>query len=387
MKTKSQKPLLLVARCQPRMAEMNFYSLFRHFRVRVVGAAKAGWVVEKDIPKNIEFVDLPLKPRWGFDPVTRWINPEQYHRSWQDLTGLEKHVREAAVVNISDTFYFSSGQSARLAATYGVKLVTVVWENIPHHPSSYIPPYCFNVWATLRHTDLFIARSQGAVGYLRSLGVDEEQIRQVYKGIDMQQFSPAKRKKQTDHITIVFVGQLVPSKGIEALLQAFERLWKEHPQVKLLLLGRSNGGTVSNQVEVKSRTLPIEMVQDLDYRLVPAMFRGADIYCHLSTNWKYLGILPGGNDWFPYSVLEAMASGLPIVATAVGGIPEQLGQAAGNIYVPERDGEATYRALKELVGDEERRRRIGQANRLRAERMFDMVAQAKRTEKAIMEVL
>jgi glycosyltransferase involved in cell wall biosynthesis len=83
--------------------------------------------------------------------------------------------------------------------------------------------------------------------------------------------------------------------------------------------------------------------------------------------------------------MEAQASGLPIVATRIGGIPEEVG--AGNLLVEQRDVEGIRHALKKLVKDQSLRKELGAANRARAEKLFSLKSQAQKTERAILSIL
>lgn len=91
-----------------------------------------------------------------------------------------------------------------------------------------------------------------------------------------------------------------------------------------------------------------------------AYYRASDLYVH-----------PARVDTFPTAVLEALASGIPVVATAVGGIPEQLRPESG-VLVPPNDPTALAAALENLAGDEPGRTRIGRAARADAVERFDV---------------
>lgn len=382
----AKKYLMAVVRgSQPRMAEMNFYSYFKDFNIRFMGDKHTGWVVEEAIPKNIKYIHLPLKPVWGFDPITTFLGPAHAHRSWKHVEGLESYLRDVDVINISDCFYFYCGQAAKLAKRFNKKLVVIVWQNVPRHLSTYLPPYSFNVNAVLEQADLFIARSKSAKNYLLSIGVDKAKIKVIYKGISMSQFVP-KRKRNDGKIRILYIGQLVKSKGVIELLTAFEGLTKEFNNLELWFLGRSKGDTLEKRIKKMAKKLPIFIKSQVEYHKLPSIYQKADIYCHLSQDWKYMGLFKGGNDWFPYATMEAMASGLPIVATRVGGIPEQLGEI-GNIYVKQKDTDSAYEGLKKMILDKNLRETVGKVNRERAQKLFEIITQAHKTEKAILDIL
>lgn len=381
----SKKPRLLIVRgVQPRMTELLFYSHFKHFAVSMVGDKSTGWIVDAKIPQHVRFIDVPLAPRWGFDPITTFLGPLHAHRSWQDIPGLEKLIQESDVVNISDAFYFYSGQTANLCHKFRKKLVTIVWETIPHHISSYVPPYSMNVAAVAAHTTLFIARSFAAKKYVESLGVDTKKIRVVYKGIDTKLFSPG-HVRQRKAIRILYVGQLVKSKGVVELIDAFKKLCSEFHNVELWMCARSKHEELELLVRETAKKYPITLLTSVPYNTLPSIYQKCDVYCQLSQEWKYIGIVPGGNEWFSYSILEAMASGLPIVTTGIGGTPEQVGNY--NFLVEQKNMGAAYTALKQLILHQQLRVEIGKKNTQRVRAYFDIIKQAKKTEEAILQVL
>ena len=376
--------MAVVRGSQPRMAEMFFYSHFKKIGIDFIGDKRTGWVVDKKIPKNINYIDLKLKPKWGIDPITGILGPSHAHRSWQVLEGLEENLKAVDAINISDTFYFYCGQSAELAKKLGKKLVVVTWETIPHHPSTYLPPYSFNVEKVIDNADLFIARSQKAREYLLSIGADPAKIKVIYKGIHIQDFMP-KIRKPDGKIRLLYVGQLVESKGLSKLLDAFTKLSKEFNNLELWICARSAGEPLEEKIKKLAKNYAINWLGNVSYDEIPSVYQQCDIYCQLSQDWKYFGLLPGGNEWFSYSIMEAMASGLPVVATGVGGIPEEIGN--DNIMVEQKSVESAYSGIKDLILNPAKIEEIGRKNVLRAKRLFDMEVQAEKTENAIMEIL
>ena len=381
---RKDKLMAVIRGVQPRMTEINFYSNFKRIKIRAIGDKKTGWVVEEKIPKNVEYINLPLKPAWFFDPIIPFLGPLHAHRSWKYLENLEKYLKDVDVINISDMFYFYSGQCAHLAKKLNKKLVAVIWENIPNHLSTYIPPYSFNVRAVLKNADLFIARSWGSVLYLRSIGVEENKIKMIYKGTDTKKFYPDFNYK-TEKIRILYVGQLVSSKGVDELTKAFIKLSEEFDNLELWICQRSAGEPLEEKIKELSKKYNIRLLGHVSYDRLPEIYKQCQIYCQLSQDWKYFGILKGGNEWFPYTTIEAMASGLPVVATNVGGMPEQLGNE--NILVKQKDVNSTYKGLKELILNPQKRLLIGKKNAQRAKDLFDIRNQAEKTEEAILEVL
>ena len=214
--------------------------------------------------------------------------------------------------------------------------------------------------------------------------MEEHKIRVIYKGIDLEAFRPG-HKNHSSRVRILYVGQLVATKGVHELLEAFTKLYEEFQDIELWICARSSGEPLENRVKELGKHYPIRLLEQVPYTELPKVYKDCDIYCHLSEDWKYLGLIPGGNDWFPYAVLEAMACGLPVVATGVGGIPEQLGEH--NIIVEQKNANSAYCGLRSLVMDKKRREHLGKENVLRMKQMFDIKKQAELTEQAILEVL
>ena len=94
---------------------------------------------------------------------------------------------------------------------------------------------------------------------------------------------------------------------------------------------------------------------------VPRLLAGADAF-----------VLSSASEGMPISVLEAMAAGLPVVASAVGGVPELVVDGETGLLVPPGDADALADALERVLGDAELRRRMGEAARRRAEEEFDL---------------
>jgi glycosyltransferase involved in cell wall biosynthesis len=379
-----KKMKMVVVRGQPRMSEILFYSYFKKLQIRFIGDKRTGWVIDNQLPANIEYVDLRLKPAWLIDPITMLQGDLQTHRAWKYISGLEDYLKDVDIINISDIFYFYSGQCARLARKLNKKLVSIVWESIPNHPSTYIPPYSFQVKTVLDTADLFIARSHKAVEYLHSIGVKDNRIKMVYKGIDLNEFRPDFHKK-SNKIRILYSGQLVKIKGVNELLDAFIRLCGEFDNLELWICTNSYGYPLEKKVRILAKKYPIVWKGYVEYDKLAEIYRQCDIYCQLSHDWKYFGILPGGSDWFPYAIIEAMASGLPILAANAGGIPEEIG--SDNILIEQRNSDAVYERLKEYIRNPRKRIEVGKKNVERVKNMFDIRKQAEKTEEAILNIL
>jgi glycosyltransferase involved in cell wall biosynthesis len=169
-----------------------------------------------------------------------------------------------------------------------------------------------------------------------------------------------REKERFDRNAILFtcVGRLEPQKNPLLLVQAFAAL--NNPRIHLIMLGE---GSLREQLAVYIREHGLERrVHLLGKRNeVPECLAASDVFV-LSSNWE-------GN---PLAVMEAMAAGLPVVATAVGGVPELVESGQQGILVPPGDCAAFTDAMRTLLNDPEKRMAMANAAHARATAAFNV---------------
>ncbi|EIM65120.1 glycosyltransferase [Desulfobacter postgatei 2ac9] len=159
--------------------------------------------------------------------------------------------------------------------------------------------------------------------------------------------------------TILFLGRIGQKKGVFDLIDAILRLVPLHPNLKLLLGG---DGAIE---ETKSRAHKIEVglhVETLGW------IAGDMKNKLLSQSTLY--VLPSYNEGLPMSILEAMAAGLPIVSTKVGGIPEAVTDGVEGFLIEPGDVEALAKCIDVLLSDLDLRHRMGAAGRKKIQTVF-----------------
>jgi glycosyltransferase involved in cell wall biosynthesis len=159
-------------------------------------------------------------------------------------------------------------------------------------------------------------------------------------------------------------GRLSPEKGFDVLVEAAAEVGRAHPDTGFLLCG---AGPLRGALERRIGDL------GLAGRFVLAGFRD-DLHA-LLPGWD-LAVLPSHTEGLPVAVLEALAAGVPVVATAVGGTPEVVADGVCGHLVPPADPKALARRLADLLADQEARRRMGQAGRQRVRAEFSLEVQA-----------
>jgi glycosyltransferase involved in cell wall biosynthesis len=190
----------------------------------------------------------------------------------------------------------------------------------------------------------------------------------IPNGIPTDEYAPDPNKRaqwrqahgiETHATILTHVGRFAPPKNHALLIEAFARVRTSAP-LYLLLVG---GGELENTVREQVAQLGLEnRVRFLGIRSdVADILRASDVFV-LSSRWE-------GN---PMSVMEAMASGLPVVSTAVGGVPELVRDGETGLLVPSEDTGALAQAIQALVDNPARRQAMGAAARQHAVASFDI---------------
>lgn len=171
-----------------------------------------------------------------------------------------------------------------------------------------------------------------------------------------------------EDLVFVSIGRLAPEKNHQLLLDAFARVAEIEGQALLLLAG---GGELRQTLEFQVEALGLGgRVRFLGVRTDIPDLLGACDACVLTSHWEGLGL----------AVMEAMAAGKPVIATAVGGVPELVVDGATGLLVPPGDAAALAEAMSVLLHDAARRRELGMAAAKRAEEQFCVKVMAKRYE-------
>ena len=179
-------------------------------------------------------------------------------------------------------------------------------------------------------------------------GVAPERVVVNYNGVDCNRFRPAERTPtRADHAlplgahVVLYVGNLKVAKGCVDLLRAFIVLAQDDPDLLLVYVGDGEArAQIAAEAAEAGLTSRVRLQGKCFHAELPGWFAAADLLC-----------LPSYNEGVPNVVLEAMACGIPVVATRVGGIPEILPGFAGEL-VERCDVPALAAALSRSIGRE-----------------------------------
>lgn len=202
--------------------------------------------------------------------------------------------------------------------------------------------------------------------YLRRGWAREGQIVTIHNGIDVDPCPGAGAEVRRelglrpDDLVVGMVSALRPEKGHDTALEVVGRLRSRFPQLRLLIVGR---GDLSDEIRARAASLGDAVVMAGLRHDVMRVFDAIDV-C----------LQPSRADAFPTTLIEAMAASVPVVAAAVGGIPEIVGDGRTGVLVPAASRpEAFVEALDRLLRDPVRRGELAAAGRHEYEQRFTAI--------------
>lgn len=171
-----------------------------------------------------------------------------------------------------------------------------------------------------------------------ALGIERDKIRVVYNGVDHALFSASCQRK-LDGCYMLFVGNLKQDKGVIELLQAFAALADGFSQYRLVIAGSGAMRDAMQQI-IQTRGLAdrVILLGNVAHKELPALMQYANLV-----------VLPSYHEGVPNVLLESMAAGTPVVATAVGGIPEIVEQGVSGVLVASPEPVALAEALEHAL--------------------------------------
>ena len=231
---------------------------------------------------------------------------------------------------------------------------------------------------------LVLVRSESLRRALSDLGCNPKKIAIQHTGIPLEEFPFRDRAvPRNGEWRFVQAGRLIEKKGLPVTFRAFSTFLKQHPNATLMIAGE---GPLLPELQNFARELRIadrvsftgfisqEQLREIYYR--------SHVFLHPSQTGR-----DGNQEGIPNSMLEAMATGLPVFATEHGGIPEAIESGVSGVLVPERDHEALAHALLDAAQDPGFLSRIGHAGADAVRKNFDRQQQAQRLEEIYLRAM
>lgn len=217
----------------------------------------------------------------------------------------------------------------------------------------FIKPLVRLIW---KSSSAVIANSQG----LKDLALKTMpgEIGIIYNGIDIEQFKPQK-KEPHDKFIIINTSRLTPRKGIKYLILAAKQLTKRDKKLKIILAGEGNE---KRDLEILTEKLGIaESIQftgSVNHDKISEFYNQADVF-----------VLTSLNEGMSNAMLEALASGLPIITTLTGGAQELVQEGVNGFFIKTKDSKDLAKKMERILSNPELCEKMGEESRKIAEKM------------------
>lgn len=232
-----------------------------------------------------------------------------------------------------------------------------------------------------RRGTLFICVSEFIKRQVLRLGFPADRTHVHYIGVDTESFAQAEPRH--DQPIVLHVARLVEKKGTAYLLEAFAKIAHRHPAAELVVIGAGPlRESLAQQAVALGIGAQVRWLGAQPHAQVRAWLQRASVFCLPSCT-----AASGDAEGLGLVLLEAAASGVPVVATRHGGIPEAIEDERTGFVVPERDAGALADALDALLQSESLCRSMGAAGRALARERFDLHRQTRALEQLYEAVL
>jgi sugar transferase (PEP-CTERM/EpsH1 system associated) len=223
----------------------------------------------------------------------------------------------------------------------------------------------FLIRRAARFAHHFVCVSEDSARFMIEQGIAKERVRTIHNGIDLTRFA---FQGPCDDGPIVTVARLSPEKDIATLLQAAALLAGDGSQLRFEIAGdgpcRAELAQLVKELNLTDRVALLGEISD-----IPALLERARLF-----------VLPSQTEGISLTLLEAMARGLPVVATEVGGNPEVVEARLTGWLVPPRSPSTLAEAIRAVLADPAFARAMGVAGRRRVENCFDIRTMTKQYE-------
>jgi lipopolysaccharide/colanic/teichoic acid biosynthesis glycosyltransferase/glycosyltransferase involved in cell wall biosynthesis len=309
-------------------------------------------------------------------PISRRVNPISHLRSLWKLYRLMKKERYD-VVHVHTMIASVVGRLAAWAA--GVPVVIYTAHGFYFHENMPWWTRRLTIWIEKilgLITDLIFTQSQeDAASAIKEKVLPKEKVVWIGNGVDIRRFAvaPSSPDKIRAHYglapgdkVIGFVGRFVREKGILELLQAMQIVNRVIPEARLLLVGDTLASDRDNQIKKI-----ISRMREQNQLSSWVVFTGfiEDIAVPISVMDVF--VLPSHREGMPRTIIEAMASGKPVIATDIRGCREEVIHGSTGMIVPVNNPPALAEAIISVLTNPDMRRSMGDAGRLHANTHFN----------------
>ena len=215
--------------------------------------------------------------------------------------------------------------------------------------------------SVLKHANRIITVSKETMKYVLRLGADKTKTSVIYNGVDIDYFHPVNKEESRKRLglpknrkVILSVRRLVYKNGLDTLIESAPLLTRDHPDILFVVAGKGpSRKLIEDRIKELKIDANIKLTGFVPDNLLPLYYDAADYF-----------VLPSASgEGLPLVLLEAMACGLPVIATTVGGTPEIIKHMKSGILVPPRNPEAMAEIMSKLLSEETLGPKIGEEAR------------------------
>jgi glycosyltransferase involved in cell wall biosynthesis len=318
------------------------YGAIERYLARIAaGLGEEAVLVFPDVPELVPFRELPVR----LQPLPR-TTLESAPRALTALARLFRELRPR-LVHVNDPFP-PAVLAARLARVPRV-LLTHHTPELPRRDNTIGRAWLRLMWS-LRPEVIYTSESDRAADGRTGLTTHV-----VYYGIDLERFRAAGPALPRDGRVVGTVGRLVPQKGLHDLIAAAPMVTERHPDVRFVVAG-DGPQRAELEAAAEGRVLFTGWRED-----VPELLASFDVYA-----------LPSHFEGLCYAVIEAQAAGVPVVATPVGGVRENVVEGETGLLARPGDPASLAAGINRLLDDPELARRLSGEARRRVFERYDV---------------
>lgn len=273
-----------------------------------------------------------------------------------------------------------SYQLLKHARKKGIKHVVLSWENLTSNPLLNLPPYKFYLDSCKKNSNFLWAATNTTAECFRKKGYETEKIKVSYFGTNTDLYKKEDKQSENNILQILYFGRIEQNKGIHEIVKAFEIVSKKKKNIHLTICG---DGISRDWLEerIKKNNAPITYLGFIPENQKPKIFSKADVFISPSKNRRRFG-MKVWEEQFGFTFIEAMASGLPVISTSSGSIPEVLGR--NNFLIEDVSVEEISKMLEKITSIPKYELvDLGRKNQDRAKNYFD----SKKNSRKILEML
>jgi glycosyltransferase involved in cell wall biosynthesis len=342
-----------------------------------------------------------------------YINSPLYYREYFMQVASELHGHPVEVVHFPQQLQFAARFKRSLPAA---KIVLHMHQDeLAQLDHELLRKQLANVDAVVTVSDFVTERARARFPQFAAA------IHTIGNGVDVQRFMPESRRDESGRsLQLLFVGRISPDKGVHHLMEAFDRVARERTDVELTLVGKvgmlpfdlvnllltddaaaldslrpfyghSTFAWLTKEVLGQKRSYKEQLQRRLSPEAAPRVrFAGNVSLEDLIRLYRQSDLLVLPSVWresYGLPVAEAMASGVAVLASDTGGVPELVDKGVTGVLVPRLRVDALTNALRDLLSDRARLRAMGTAARARAERLLTWDRSAERLESVYLDLV